>query len=454
MGNQLKAGTAATNITPALGSPIPGHLRPRYAEDVDDHLFAKALVLECGGRRLATVTCDLIEVPRPMVAAVKARLAERCGLAPEELMVNGTHTHTGAGVDDLAKTPGDPSYIEWVPTRIADAVELALRRLQPARIGFGLTEEHGISFYRRWRMKDGTVRMNPPIGSADLVEPAGAIDPDVVMMYVEGMDGIPLAGIVNFALHYVGTDNHNAISADYFGHFDRSLKEALGPQVVGIIWNACSGQINNIDWSGEKKREAKGHEQGRRVAKVLVDHLLEAIPKMELSDEIPLSGAMESFKFHRKAITEKDLQIADEILSGVDGALDYEEGPFSWVVGQPIPKDLVDVYAEQCKLLATLPEQMEAEVQALRIGAAGIVTFPGEVFVEIGRRVKELLAGAQLFTPSLANGYIGYICTDKALMEEGGYETWAATSSLGAVGTEPAMIAAAQRAWQRASSNS
>ena len=106
----------------------------------------------------------------------------------------------------------------------------------------------------------------------------------------------------------------------------------------------------------------------------------------------------------------------------------------------------MDVYAEQCCYLAELPERMETAVQATRIGDAGIVAFPGEVFADTGRRATAAFSAVPLFTVSLANDYIGYICTDTALTEEGGYETWAANSSLGGVGTEPEMLAAMARA--------
>ena len=95
MTNRLKAGTAATVITPALGTAMAGSFRPVYAEDVHDELFARALVLQCGSVRLALVTCDLIAASGSMVEAVKARVEERCGIPPAFVMVNATHTHTG-----------------------------------------------------------------------------------------------------------------------------------------------------------------------------------------------------------------------------------------------------------------------------------------------------------------------------------------------------------------------
>ena len=117
----------------------------------------------------------------------------------------------------------------------------------------------------------------------------------------------------------------------------------------------------------------------------------------------------------------------------------YETGPFSWVVGQPIPNALVDVYARECQRLAKLPTQMTSPIQVIRLGGAAIVALPGEVFVETGMNIKAASDATPTFIVSLANGYIGYICTDKALTEEGGYETWAAMSSLPDVGTVPTM---------------
>ena len=84
-----------------------------------------------------------------------------------------------------------------------------------------------------------------------------------------------------------------------------------------------------------------------------------------------------------------------------------------------------------------------APVQVLRLGDAAILGLPGEVFVEIGMSIKAQSSAQPLFIMSLANGHLGYICTDRALKEEGGYETWASMSSLGGVGTAPAMEALA-----------
>ena len=107
-------------------------------------------------------------------------------------------------------------------------------------------------------MKDGTVRFNPGIEHPDLVEPTGTIDPELAMMFVEADDGTPVSAVANFSLHYIGTDNSNALSADYFGHFDRLMRRYLGDTCISLLWNAASGQINNTDYSGQTKWTARG----------------------------------------------------------------------------------------------------------------------------------------------------------------------------------------------------
>ena len=442
METTLKAGSATANITPPLGTKIPGGFRPRYAENVDDELFAKALVIDNGATRIAIVTCDLIAIPEKIAGAAKARIADRCGIPAAHVMINATHTHTAVAVANLLGVGEDTDYTDWVPLKIADAVELAVWRLKPARVGFASVDEARITFNRRWHMKDGTVRFNPGIENPDLVKPTGTIDPEIAMMFVETDDGTPISAVANFSLHYIGTDNFNALSADYFGHFDRRMRHYLGDTCISLLWNAASGQINNTDYSGKTKWTASGHQQAVKMANVLAGHFITEMQFMEMHNTLDLSGDLATLTFQRKQITAEDLKVAEQVLSVPQGAYDaYDTGPFSWVVGQPIPTALVDVYAHECQRLAKLPERMTAPIQVIRLGEAAIVALPGEVFVETGMSIKAGSSASPLFLVSLANGYIGYICTDKALTQEGGYETWAALSSLPAVGTVPAMEA-------------
>jgi len=443
MQTTLKAGSASANITPPLGTRIPGGFRPRYAENVDDELFAKAVVIDNGTTRIAIVTCDLIAIPERIADAAKARIADRCDIPAAHVMVNATHTHTAVAIADLLGVDEDPGYTEWVPLKIADAVELAVWRLKPARVGFASVDEERITFNRRWHMKNGTVRFNPGIENPDLVRPTGTIDPELAMMYVEATDdGTPISAVANFSLHYIGTDNGNALSADYFGHFDRLMQHYLGDTCISLLWNAASGQINNTDFSGRTKWTASGHQQAVKMANVLAGHFIVEKQLMEMHETLDLSGDLATLTFQRKEITAEDLEVAEQVLSVPQGTYDaYETGPFSWVVGEPIPQALVDVYAHECQRLAKLPTQMTAPVQVIRLGEAAIVALPGEVFVETGMNIKSKADANPTFLVSLANGYIGYICTDKALLEEGGYETWAAKSSLPAVGTVPTMEA-------------
>jgi len=403
---------------------------------VHDELLAKALVIDNGDMRIATVTCDLISVSKEIVNAVKARIKERCGIPPECVMVNATHTHSGAGVSNLVGT-GDDGYGTWLPLKVADAVELATKRIQSVRVGFASVIEDRISFCRRWRMKNGTVRMNPGRNNPDLVEPVSEIDPELRMMYVESEDGTPISAVANFSLHYVGTGKTGDISADYFGQFYHLMRHYLGGDCVPVLWNAPCAQINNLKISGNTVWRNRGYPQAKRMANVLAGHMITEIQLMEMHDELDLDAATDNLDVRRKVITEEDLQIAEKVLAG---RYEYDKGPFSWVVGQPIPEDRVATYARQCQRLAELPEQMTVPLQAIRIGDAGIIALPGEIFVESGFRIKAESSASPLMAVCLANDSIGYICTDEAL-KEGGYETWAAMSSRSGAGTAPKMEA-------------
>ena len=66
----------------------------------------------------------------------------------------------------------------------------------------------------------------------------------------------------------------------------------------------------------------------------------------------------------------------------------------------------------------------EAEVQAIQVGPALMISAPGEMFVELGLQLREGSGFPVTMPVELANGSVGYIPTEEALGKRGGgYET-------------------------------
>lgn len=421
---RVYAGAAQMDITPHLGAFLAGTFELRPAEDVDDPLFAKAVVLDDGTTRLAMVVLDVMAIARQEVARIRRLVADETGIAPECVMIACTHTHTAPDTLPGTEATRDEAYVDWLVRRVADTVRLAARRMQPARIGWGRGEQHDISFCRRFLMSDGTVQTNPRrtelarAGEPIIVRPTSPIDPTVGVLYIEDLQGRPLAVVAQFSLHYVGTDNPLAISADYYGHFARIMQRHLGDACIPLLFNGTSGQINNIDPLGPP-HTTRGHAQARKVASALAGEVIQVIARTHLTTACPLDAASTTVSLPCKTITESDRAIAQAILTG--GDLGPDAGPFSFVVGEPIPMDLRSFYAE---LVLTMPDDMTTEVQAFRIGQSSWVALPGETFVEIGLAIKKSAPVADTFVIGLANDSLDYIATDHALTDEGGYETW------------------------------
>ena len=93
MSLKLSAGSATANITPPLGTAIPGGFRPRYATGIDDELLARSLVLQNGITTLAFVTCDLIVVSEKISDRAKRRISDALR-DPTRKRDDQRHTHT------------------------------------------------------------------------------------------------------------------------------------------------------------------------------------------------------------------------------------------------------------------------------------------------------------------------------------------------------------------------
>ncbi|HEY8742965.1 MAG TPA: hypothetical protein VIU62_07700 [Chloroflexota bacterium] len=439
----LRVGVAKLDITPPLDTPVAGSFEERRAASVDDPLSARALVLECGDTRLALVACDLICLPEQDVARTRAIVTARLGLLAEQVQLAATHTHTGASPTGLLGTPRAADYMAALPARLASVVELAAQRLRPARLGSASLRVEGVTFCRRYRMRDGTVQMNPGRGNPDIVEPASPVDPVLTVLYCEDSERRePLALWANYTLHYVGTDHADAISADYFGRFCRIVEAGLGGGALALLTNGASGQINNVDV--HDPHQPGGAYQAERVARVVAGNALAGAGLARLQESVTLGSATRTLQVERRRLTDGDRRLAERLLQPAEGqqAAALPAGSFGWLRGQPLPSNVVAAYAREMPLLAALPASLPAEVQALRVGDIGIVGLPGEAFVELGLAIKAASPALHTAVVGLANGYLGYV-PDIQGFDQGGYETWAARSQAVERGTGEALVAAA-----------
>lgn len=409
----LKAGAAMSNITPPLGISMPGGFTDRIAVDIHDELHSKAIVLDNGETQIALVVCDVIVLESEYVNVAKELIEEQCGIPQQNIMIGATHTHTGPAVASVFSTEKNESYLEFLVSRIADSVKLACGRLKEAQIGVGVGHESGLTFNRRYWMKDGTVRMNPGYKNPDIIRPAGPIDPDVGGIRLVDTDSKTIAMFTNFALHYVGGGSGATISADYFAFFADAIQRFRGERFVSLLGNGCCGDINNVDVSN-RTTSTKPYEHAKHVAEMLAAEAFRVSERMSFTSDCSIATAREIIDVALRQVSDEELAESEEIVRGTSDASAREQ-----------------VLARERIHVSKMPDTMKAEIQVLAINDLAIVALPGEIFVEIGLEIKKASPFKYTFVVELGNGWVGYVPTARAFTEgtQTSYETWLARSS-------------------------
>ncbi len=230
----FEVGAAAVRITPEVGPDSPpvwiaGYGNGRRATGVNDDLYARALIVEGQGGRLALVAVDVIGLFLESVQrAGKIVEALGLGLRTEDLIVASTHNHEGPDTMGLwgpsaAETGLDLAYLRFVEKRISEAVREAASEMRPAILRFGETEV-------------------PEDLNCDGRLPHVVDRRLLVMEAAEPGSGRPIATLVGFASHpeILGRGN-TLLTADYPGFLLRALERERGG--VGVFVAGAVGGL-------------------------------------------------------------------------------------------------------------------------------------------------------------------------------------------------------------------
>lgn len=391
-----KVGAAAAKITPETHMWMAGYAsRTKPAEGVELDLYAKALVVEDqGGTKWALVTLDLVGVPRNVRLFLAERVEKQFGIAPERLVLNASHTHSGPemrtgrtyGTDDPAKYHAEAAaYTEKLQATILRLIGEAGAGTAPATIRYGHAR-CGFAMNRRTPNGQG--------GWKNFPNPDGPVDQSVPVLRVSNAQGKDVALVFGYSCHCT-TLALQKFSGDYAGYAQQYLEEAH-PGVVALFMNGCSGDQNPYPRGTKALAQIHGRSLATAVEAALTTTLKPLSgPIRAAYREIPLAydtpPTREQLAERLKSSNKREAAHAARILSRLN-----EEG--------------------------TLPVSYPYPVQVTRLGDdLTWITLGGEVVVDYALRLKKEIADPIVWVSGYSNDVMAYIPSLR-VWKEGGYE--------------------------------
>jgi len=451
----LHAGVGQADITPRTGYYLGGWTRQdRVAQGQHTRLWARALVLQRGDRKVALVALDLFMVPGGLVKQVGDALASR-GFSESNLLVSASHTHSGPGgyanfrtfntaapglataTDPLSfyrlldAPPADPQLYTFLVHQVTAAVRSADADRGPARAGWGRAEIHGLTMNRsiEAHLADHGIVKDRGSGSA-AEDPLGVdhtIDPSVNVLRVDKLvrgRRVPIGGWSTFADHGTVTkssfqfynEDHHASAIQVFEQRVRRAGRVPRRQLVLNVY----GNSNEGDQSAGLVRDgpAASDYVGRVEAAAMFRAWRRAGAALTAEPELDVRWTRTCFCGQA---TEGG-NVADYAMIGFPFLTGSEEerGPLFDITHVPFEgvRNPLPVPGQGHKNGIPLDASMVPKavpLAALRVGDGLIVTLPGEPTAEVGARVRAAVRQAtgldRIVVSGLSGEFIQYLTT-------------------------------------------
>lgn len=358
-------------------------------------LWAKALAFEDPqGRKAVIVTVDNCGAPRALTERLATALRQRHGLARESILLNFSHTHSGAVIDGMTLPMWDftPPQLERIMAynrrfeeQLLAAADAALRDLAPATLSWGKSSA-GFAANRRNNKETEVPRLR---AEGKVV---GPVDHEVPLLAVHDGNRRLKAALFGYACHTT-TLSLNQFSGDYAGFAQLEI-ERRHPGATALFTAGCGGNVNPLP----RRTIELAEDYGRQLADA-VDRALAAPMKA-------LSGGIRCAFDHPK-LAFASIPTRAQLEAGLAHKDKYEVKRSRYLLGKL-------ERGEQ------IPTSHDYPVQCWHVGELTLLALGGEPMVEYGLRLKAEL-GPNTIVLGYSNDLLAYIPNERVL-REGGYE--------------------------------
>ena len=421
MKKELHCGFGRVAVNPPMGIEVSGYYNVRLADGILDDVEATAVALSLSDKTVLLITVDNCSLLARFIDECKAALISALGVDGDAVYIHSTHSHT-APLVDYSDNPLSAEYREILKSGIVEASRLAIADLAPAKMGYAVGQAPNIAFVRRFRMKDGSIRTNPGVNNPDIDHPIGDVDErvNVLRFTREGKEDIVIA---NFGNH-PDTVGGCKISGDWPA-FTRRIFEKAIDNTRCIFFNGAEGDVNhvNVNPKGGDLNDmfmdfddvSRGYGHARHMGQVVAGAIMQVYDKVNYTEVDSIDYIQREIEIPSNMPSPEELPLAhkynDLHNAGRDDEIPYEGMMLTTVVAEAVRM----VYLENG------PASFPLHFSAVRIGKVAFFGIPGEPFMEIGRKIKELPGWEMVLPTCNTNGDDGYFPTTDAY-NEGGYE--------------------------------
>lgn len=238
--DQLYIGSSRMDITPPVGIKLAGYeQRNGPSTAVHDPLYAKILVMEVNGQRIAFITCDLASY-----ASQKVLDEAKAKYNIPNVLISYSHTHSGPNLRD------NEEYAASIATKMIEGLGNAVKNMYPAWISAG-TKTFPQLGYNRITGKSGDIALwrNPER------IPYGPVDPEAGVIRIDDESGNPRVIMMMYACHAVVNHHTYDVSADYPGVATKKVEDTFGKNTMCMFIQGGAGNINPLFMSVTNEKD-------------------------------------------------------------------------------------------------------------------------------------------------------------------------------------------------------
>jgi neutral ceramidase len=317
-------------------------------------------------------------------------------------------------VDPHEKT----DYPDFLIHQFEAAIVKANEGVKPVEIETGSGQQDGLSFNRRYYMKNGTVLFNPGPLNPDIVGPAGPIDPEVGILLVrDAKSKNYTGGLTVFAMHadcIGGTE----MSADYPYYLEQNLRKKFGEKYISAFSLGTAGDINDVDTKKDQPIYSDSNTQ--KIGKALSQTVIQAMPDLNKIVEPSFASFSSKVSLPLQIPTTAQIDSAEVLINNLYKV--SQSGAYIKNAGGESGDFLKRVEMSKFLALKSQKPAIVVEVQVFRLdNQTAIVGLPGEIFAELGLQIKKQSPFRHTIVMTVCNDKTSYIPTRKAF-SEGSYE--------------------------------